>query len=289
MPSLRSLGVELFWKLAPYMPDSLRLKTHFYWVHKSWPDLARPQSFSEKLQWRKLHDRRPLLTTFADKVKVRDYVKQTVGERYLTDLYWVAEDPRTLRFEELPKKFVLKTNHGTRWNILVPDQTQANRDECVAQLAQWLQDRYPLERCEWGYHDVKPLAFAEEFLMTRAGIVPPDFKFFVFHGKARLIQVDLDRAVQHTRCLYDPDWNLLPVVLGYPSGRGIERPGNFAELMRVAEQLAGDIDFVRVDLYNVDGRIVFGELTNYPGGGLEEFTPPSFDRELGRWWTPTVR
>ena len=288
MPSLRSLGVDLFWKLAPLMPDSLRLKTHFYWVHKQWPNLSKPVSFSEKLQWRKLHDRRPLLTTFADKVKVRDYVKQTVGEQYLTDLYWVSDDPNTLRFEDLPNKFVLKTNHGTRWNILVPDKTKADRNAAVATLQGWMKDRYPPERCEWGYHDIKPLSFAEEFLMTKEGVVPPDFKFFVFHGKARMIQVDLDRSIHHTRCLYDPDWKLLPVVLGYPSGKGIPRPQNFDALLACAEKLAGNIDFVRVDLYNVDGRIVFGELTNYPGGGLEDFTPPSFDHELGRWWTPTT-
>lgn len=284
MPSPRAMATQAFWKLAPLLPDSLRLKIHFLWVHRQWPNLSRPSSFSEKLQWRKLHDRRPLLTTFADKYKVRDYVRQKVGEQFLTKIYWVSEDPGTLPLQDLPDSFVLKANHGTRWNLLVPDKARLDAPAAIATLREWLQDRYPPLRCEWGYHDVRPVAFAEEFLKTRTGDIPPDFKFFVFHGKVRMIQVDLDRAISHTRCLYDPQWNLLPVVLGYPSGAGIAKPDNLGVLIECAEKLADGIDFVRVDLYNLDGRIVFGELTNYPGGGLEEFTPPAFDVQLGQWW-----
>ena len=274
----------MFWAIAPLLPERLRLKILFYNTHKFWPNLRAPRTYSEKIQWRKLHDRRPLLAVFADKYLVRKYVEEKIGAKYLTQLYWVSEDARSLPFDMLPNSFAAKTNHGTRWNILVKDKRQANRDEIVAKLSAWLLDRYPPEHGEWGYSQIKPLAFAEELLTTRDGSIPPDYKFFVFNGKVRMIQVDLDRFTGHSRCLFTPDWQLMPVGLGYPKGAGAPRPDGLEEMIRCAETLAGEMDFVRADFYNVDGRIVFGELTNYPGGGFEAFSPPEFDVEVGSWW-----
>jgi hypothetical protein len=282
--TLFNAGKSLFWKAAPLLPDALRLRILFRRTHGVWPDLHNPRTFSEKIQWRKLHDRRETLTLFADKYRVRDYVAARIGEQHLAKTYWASESAQTLPFEELPQKFVLKANHGTRWNILVPDKSAADRAQLVSTLDEWLDGRYPPEQGEWGYLNVRPLAFAEEFLSTRAGEIPVDFKFFVFNGSVRMIQVDLERFIAHSRCLYDPDWNLFPAVMGYPRGKGYPRPENLAAMIRCAQQLAAGIDFVRVDLYNVDGRIVFGELTNYPGGGLEEFTPAAFDATVGEWW-----
>ncbi len=282
--ALFNLGKQVFWQAAPLLPDRLRLKLLFRKTHGTWPDLVNPKTFSEKIQWRKLHDRRSTLTMFADKYRVRSYVEEKLGAQYLAKTYWASETPETLPWDELPPSFVLKANHGTRWNILVRDKSAHNRAELVATLDEWLQSRYPPEHGEWGYLNVAPLVFAEEYLSTRAGQIPVDFKYFVFNGTVRMIQVDLERFVAHSRCLYDPEWNLLPAVMGYPRGSGCPRPDNLDEMIRCAQRLADGIDFVRVDLYNVDGRVVFGELTNYPGGGLEDFTPRSFDATVGAWW-----
>lgn len=282
--TLLDTGKWLFWKAAPLLPDSWRLKILFRRTHGTWPDLQNPKTFSEKVQWRKLHDRRGTLTLFADKYRVRSYVESKIGARYLANTYWASESAQTLPFDELPRSFVLKANHGTRWNILVKDKSQHDRAELIATLDAWLHSRYPPEHGEWGYLKVKPLAFAEEFLATRTGEIPVDFKFFVFNGTVRMIQVDLERFTAHSRCLYDADWNLFPAVMGYPRGKGYPPPENLPEMIECARKLADGIDFVRVDLYNVDGRIVFGELTNYPGGGLEKFTPASFDAQVGAWW-----
>jgi hypothetical protein len=282
---MKNLVRELFWKVAPLVPDALRFKLLFRRIHKFWPDFVNPRTFSEKVQWRKLNDRREILTVFADKYRVRDYIERKIGRKYLSDVYWASDDADSVDFGKLPDKFVLKTNHGTRWNVFVPDKSRTDRHEAVAQLQAWLKDRYPPAQGEWGYLNVKPMAYAEEFLSTRAGEIPRDYKFFVFNGRARMVQVDLDRFISHSRCLYDMDWNLLPAGLGYPQGTGAEKPANFAEMVRCAEAVADGIDFVRADFYNVDGRIVFGEMTNYPGGGLEPFTPPSFDAIVGSWWT----
>ncbi len=282
--ALSNAGKRLFWKLAPLLPDELRLKILFRRAHKAWPDFTHPRTFSEKVQWRKLHDRRDKLTLFADKYRVRDYVESKIGAQHLAKIYWMSESAQTLRLEDLPHSFVLKANHGTRWNILVKDKNTENRDALAATLDEWLHSRYPPAQGEWGYLNVEPLVFAEELLSTRAGEIPVDFKFFVFGGTVRMIQVDLERFISHSRCLYDAQWNLLPAVMGYPRGKGYPKPDNLDEMIHCAQRLADGIDFVRVDLYNVDGRIVFGELTNYPGGGLEEFTPASFDAQVGQWW-----
>ncbi len=282
--SLRAVPHRVFWKLAPFLSDELYVKLHFFWCHRVLPNLSSPSTFSEKIQWRKLQDRRNVLTLFGDKYRARTHVEAKVGREFLTEIYWASEDPRTLPLERLPPRFVVKVNHGTGWMIFVDDKSAIERESVVRRVRSWLAQPFPPWRREWAYRDIKPITFAEEFLLTREGHVPPDFKFFVFDGEVRLVQVDLDRFTHHTRCLYDRDWNLLPVTLAFPKGRGITRPHNLAEMIRCAEMISDGIDFVRVDLYNVDGRIVFGEMTHYPGGGFERFTPPDFDRIVGAWW-----
>jgi hypothetical protein len=131
---------------------------------------------------------------------------------------------------------------------------------------------------------VPPRILVEE-LLGDGGAVPPDYKFYVFHGRVRLVSVELDRFTFHTRNLYTPAWEQLPVEWVYPAGKDIERPAALAEMIDVAERLGADTDFVRVDLYSVGERVVFGELTNYPDAGYGRFDPPDFDRQLGEWWT----
>src|ERR1700761_9235382 len=127
--AIRNTGKRVFWAVAPYLPSELRLKILFVNTHGSWPDLSRPKSFSEKVQWRKLHDRRKILTLFADKYRVRQHVEERIGRRYLTTVYWASEDPRSLPLADLPDRFVLKANHGTRWNIMVEDKKTADREQ----------------------------------------------------------------------------------------------------------------------------------------------------------------
>ncbi len=179
---------------------------------------------------------------------------------------------------------MLKANHGTKWNILVSDKRKVRREDLVATLRTWLKDRYPPAHCEWGYANIRPLVFAEEYLSTANGGIPVDFKCFVFDGKVRLIQVDLDRFADHSESFYDAEWQPVPILIGFPKGPEVVRPENLDALVRCAEHCGQGVDFVRVDLYNVDGRIVFGELTNYPGGGFSPISPRSFEEELGRWW-----
>ena len=269
--------------------------------------MPKPVTFNEKVRYKMLADRRPLLTTFADKLAVRAYVESKVGASALTDLYAVTCAPETLEGAELPREFAVKPTHASGACILVADFAPRERElpdsdegwvqamvrpdrlswgRLVRLCQDWISRPYLWD--EWAYRNVRRRILVEE-LLDDAGGVPFDYKLFVFHGRVRMIQVDLDRFQEHTRNLYTPDWERLEVEYECPGGLDVERPGGLPEMLDIAERLGADTDFVRVDLYYVGGRVVFGELTNYPLAGLGEFRPPEFDRRLGEWWTPPKR
>lgn len=248
-------------------------------------------------------DRRKILTMFADKVAVREYVAKKVGDHVLTQLYEVTSDPEALVRSKLPREFVLKVSHGSGGMILVGDHVPRAEqlpkppvgwehlqvhpetldwDRLVECCRHWLNLRY-LPDAEWAYSKIKPRILVEELLVEDGGI-PKDYKFMVFLGKVRLVWVDQDRFIDHRRNLYSPRWERLDVEFVYRRGPLDPMPPKLDEMLRVAERLGDGIDFMRVDLYNVGERVVFGEITNYPEGGWASFDPPEFDRELGTYW-----
>jgi len=273
--------------------------------------LGEPVTFQEKVRYKMLKDRRPLLTTFADKFAVREYVASRVGDELLTHLYAVTDIPRTLATTELPREFVLKPTHASGACVVVadfasveselpvspeafgfggvlvrPDRVDAER--LVALCEHWLSRGYRLHD-EWCYRNVPRRILVEELLVVDGG-VPFDIKLSVFHGTVRFIQVELDRFTRHARNLYTPQWKQLDVrVRKYPTGADVPRPEALEDMVRIAERLATETDFVRVDLYCVGTRIVFGELTSYPEAGRIDFVPAEFDTTLGAWWTPPKR
>lgn len=162
------------------------------------------------------------------------------------------------------------------------DRDLVSWDSLVALCQKWIARPYSWH--EWAYRKVPPRVLVEE-LLADGGRAPIDYKLFVFHGRVRMIQVTLDRFERLTRRLYTPDWEPLDVEYGGAVGVDVERPHGLPEMLDIAERLGVDTDFVRVDLYCLGNRIVFGELTNYPLAGLGEFRPPEFDHWLGTWWT----
>jgi hypothetical protein len=289
-----------------------------YWRLRSGSWIARrPESFTEKVQWKMLKDRRPLLTTFADKIAARDYVASVVGAGVLTQCYAVVADVRQLKRQLLPREFVAKVSHGSGgvwivadqapaqarvvteggtvalqaqsaasgWNWIVSRPDEFDWEVFVSTFTTWRGWNYAERGFEWAYLDVRPRILVEELLRAGNGEVPSDYKIFVFNGRARLVQVDQDRFGEHRRNLYLPDWT--PVDVEYTYRRAeVEAapPRSLGRMLEIAEALGRETDFVRVDLFDLDGRVVFGELTNYPGAGTEAFVPARFDEELGRWW-----
>jgi hypothetical protein len=268
----------------------------------------RPQTFTEKVRYKMLRDHRPLLVTFADKAAVRGYVAERIGTHHLPEAYGVLDDPEQLRTLALPDRFVLKPTHGSGAAIVVsPDAPagatlpearwswvyrhvrpeHAAREQLVAIARHWLTRLYGQgPNREWAYGQVPRRVIVEEMLEGEGGGIPADFKFFVFHGRCRFVQVDAGRFGGRTQDFHRPDWEHLPLSGGPPWSDPPEpRPARLSEMIALAEALGADTDFVRVDLYHLPDRIVFGELTSYPAGGDSPFHPPSFDAEFGRPWT----
>jgi hypothetical protein len=245
-----------------------------------------PRSFNEKLLRRKLDPYPPEWVQLADKLRVRDYVAETIGSQHLNELLLVTANPDEIRLAELPSRFVVKPNHGSGWVNLVRDSTLVDEAAIRAQCRTWLGMRYGAKEGERWYDEIPPRILVERFLEGADGEPASDVKFFVFHGRTEVVQVDTDRYKEYRqKSYYDRDWNLLPMRKSRPAGRVIPRPRQLAEMLELAERLAAGQTFVRVDLYClVDGQIIFGELTLVPGGGVGKFVPQEWDWRLGALW-----
>lgn len=252
-------------------------------------DWKNPRTLNEKLNWLKLNFRDPLQKIAADKFAVRAHVAAKVGEQYLIPLIRKCDRAEEIRFAELSAAFVLKTNHGSGQNWIVRDQSREDERAVVRQFREWLATSHYAASREWPYKDMKPAVVVEELLLDENGQIPSDFKFHCFGGKVAAIQVDLDRESAHRRNFYDLDWQLQPFIWtewegskpSWPNGRAVERPAALAEMVRVAETLAADFPYARIDLFYCGGKVYFGEITFYHGGAFERFDPPGFDRVFG--------
>ena len=248
-----------------------------------------PRTLNEKLNWMKLNYRAPLQKIAADKYAVRAHVAAKVGEKYLIPLIRKCDRAEEIRFAELPAAFVLKTNHGSGQNWIVKDKARADERKVIRKFREWMATSHYVASREWPYKGMQPAIVAEQLLLDEGGRIPSDFKFHCFGGKVAAIQVDLDRESAHRRNFYDLDWKLQPFVWtewedgkpSWPNGRAVERPAALTEMVQVAEKLASDFPYARIDLFYCGGRVYFGEITFYHGGAFERFDPPEFDRIVG--------
>lgn len=277
------------WLRDGWQSDRGRIAREYQRVFGRPLDWGHPRTLNEKMNWMKLHVRDPLQRVAADKVAVREHVKAKVGERYLIPLLRVYERAGDIRFAELPDAFVLKTNHGSGQNWIVKDKRRESEARVRRQFREWMAiSHYAISR-EWPYKGMKPLIAAEALLTDEQGSIPSDYKFHCFGGKATVIQVDLDRETAHRRNFYGMDWQLQPFIWtewegpepSWPNGRAVPRPEGLEEMTGVAETLAADFPYVRIDLFHCRGKVYFGEITFYHGGGLERFDPPEYDRTFG--------
>jgi hypothetical protein len=239
-----------------------------------------PQTFTEKIDWRVVHDRRPLIGRLGDKLAMRAYATDICPTVRIPAVLWSGTDVAALADMDLPDRWVLKPNHGSmRVHIGTgrPDVAELRRI-----TTGWLDEPLFRTRGEWVYSQARRLLLVEEFLGS--GDPPVDFKFLVFGGRVELVQVDTGRFGDHRRRLYTPDWTPVDVAEAVAPGPVTPPPTSLARMLEVASVLGAAFDFVRVDLYDVDGEIWFGELTPYPGGGLDPFDP-ALNARLGALWS----
>lgn len=244
--------------------------------------LSDPKSFTEKIQYLKLHDRSEIRRRVADRIKVRDYAAETIGSRHLIPLHWSGEELTRDVWEGLPEQFVLKANHGCGMVELVESKTDRSFEDLRNLTEKWRKINYARFGREWVYKDLPRIVLAEKLLLNRYDDIPRDYKFFCFHGKVEMIQVDFGRFEHQQRNLYTPNFKRLDVRNLCPqTEKKIDPPVALQKMIELAETLSKPFNFIRVDLYDVAGQIYFGELTNFPGNGFSPYEPDSFDFELG--------
>ncbi|NPV51854.1 MAG: glycosyltransferase [Candidatus Methanofastidiosum sp.] len=234
-----------------------------------------------------LHNRDPLLTLISDKLLVRDFVASRIDTQYLIPLLWSGSLPNNIPYSYLPKKFVIKTNHGCGYVILVKDKNRLVREEVNRLLLSWLRTNFCTDTylgSEWAYKHITPRIIVEQFIGD-SDKAPEDYKFYCFHGKVEFLTVHYGRFAEHKTRSFDRNFQPYDFKYDFDQWEGYcEKPINFVEMVRIAELLAADFDFMRVDLYNVNGKIYFGELTPYPGGVSTKFLPRYRDYYLGSLW-----
>lgn len=268
-------------RLLPALPFTALVYLRY---HRRFSLFRHPKSYSELVNHKKLYKHDPLLTLTADKYAVRQYVKEKVGEQYLVPLQQVAGRPEDLDFEAFEGRVVIKGTHGCEMTMIVDSSEPVDRQAVMAETSRWLQSNWYHVWKEWAYRDIEPRLIVEQFIGS--GNEPPaDYKFHTFNGRVEMIQVDTGRFTEHRSTLLTRDWKPLDVGVTFGALTSLpEPPSALGEMMKIAETLAADFEHARIDLYNVDGRIYFGEITHYPGAASVSFDPPSFDDALGELW-----
>lgn len=274
--------------LLKIVPDDIMIKTQYKIKLGRKLNLEQPNRFSEKLQWYKLNYRNNLLTKCADKYAVREYIKEKGLENILVENYGTFDKADDIDFDVLPNKFIIKTTNGSATNFICKNKAKFNKNEVLQTLNEWSGRNIFASGREWSYKGIEPKIIVEELLEDKSngfdGI--NDYKIMCFNGKAEFVVLDVDRNIGHKRNIYTTKWDRIDVSTDYPNiNREIVKPEGLEEMIKIAEILSADFPFVRVDLYWVNEKVYFGELTFYPWTGYIQFHPDSFDYEMGKKFT----
>lgn len=277
---MQSLGIFNSMSDEEYLRKAYRVK-----MDRSL-NLEVPKAYSEKLQWLKLYDRRPEYIKMVDKYEVKEYVAGIIGDEYVIPLLGVWDDAEKIDFDTLPNQFVLKCTHNSGGIIVCKDKKTFNCDITSKKLCKQLKKNYYLRGREWPYKHVQPRIIAEYYMEDEATHELRDYKFFTFNGKAKAMFIATGRmgAGEPRFDFFDMDFNHLPFTNGHPNADVLpEKPHNFELMKELSEQLSEGIPHLRVDFYEVNGKVYFGEFTFYHYSGMRPFKPSDWDEKLGDW------
>ncbi len=254
-------------------------------IHGKPLNLTNPQAFTEKLFWRMITwnrgDMPPRFTQLADKYAARAHVASMVGEKHLIKLLWHGDDPRAIPFDRLPAKYVIKPSHAAGQVIIV--KGHADRDEIIRTASGWLASNYYWHGRESQYYGIPPRIVIEEYLTNEDGSPPLDYKFYCFNGVPD--QIIVRNHTHNIHPIFDTTWTLLDLVVSNCTERPwVPKPANLEEMLVLAAKLSAGFGFVRIDLYNVNGRVYFGEFTFTPAAGIIKYAPESWDLAHGKKW-----
>lgn len=252
-------------------------------------DLSNPQTLNEKLLWLKLNDHRPLHTLCADKYTVRQYLKEKFGDSFLIPLLYVTDNWKDISLDVIPsEKCIIKASHSQGDMLIVKDKSEINIEKLRFSARVWLKRNLYKETQEWQYKDCKPRIIIEKLLQDKNGHIPNDYKLHFINGKLEFVYCSVGRETENKRNIYDADWNPLMFSWVEPykdasniRGKEIETPKTFNDMKRIGAEIAKDFPYVRVDFYDVDGKLYFGEITFCHGSGFDVFKPSEYDKIYG--------
>lgn len=257
-----------------YVPDKLYLKIKYRREFKKKLDLKNPQTFNEKLQWLKLYNRNPEYTKMVDKYEVREYIKEKIGGEYLIPLLGVYDNFDDIDFSKLPNQFVIKCNHDSGGLVICKDKSKLNIDETRKKINRSLKTNYYYAGREWPYKNVKPRIIIEEYMEDKIDKELIDYKLYAFNGKVDYVMTCFDRFNGGPKFIYfDQNWNIKKSFsndgMKYGDNINLRKPNNLDKMFEFASLLSKNIPFVRVDFYEVNGKLYFGELTFFPSSGFD--------------------
>lgn len=250
-------------------------------------NLENPQTYNEKLQWMKLYYFNPLYTKLADKYSVRQYIADKIGEEYLIPLIGVYKNFDDIDFESLPDQFVMKCTHDSGGIVVCTDKSKLDIKETKRKIERCLKRNYYKNSREWVYRDIEPQIIIEKYMVDESGYELKDYKFFCFDGKAKAMFMATDRgAAEETKFdFFDMEFKHLDFTNGHPnSDKELKKPDKFEEMIELAEKISEGFPHERVDLYNINGKLYFGEITFFHWSGFKPFKPEKWDRIFGDWF-----
>lgn len=281
--------------LLSLIPDSIWIRIQFRRKMGCWPNLKKPITFNEKLQWLKLHDRNPLYTKLVDKYEVKKIVGELIGNEYIIPTLGVWDKFEDIDFDKLPNQFVLKCTHDSGGLVICKDKSKFNIVSARKKISDCLNFNYYWAIREWPYKNVRPRIIAEKYLEDNAEMVSEnfekrspeairDYKFFCFDGFPKIMYVSRDKAKQPTTDFFDMSFNHLDMRMRDPNSSILPTcPQNFELMKKLAQRLSANFPHIRVDFYEIKGHVYFGEMTFYHNSGLSHIYPLKWERDLGEW------
>lgn len=263
--------------ILKWIPDEPYLKLLYYSEFKKVLNLSNPLLFTEKLQWLKIHNREPEYSKLVDKYCVREFVSSVIGEEYLTPIIAVYNNVGEIEWGNLPNEFVIKCNHGSGTNIICFDKKRLNIKLSSEKLKRWMKKNWYWFGREWPYKNLKKKIIVEQLLVDNKTRIPNDYKFWIFNNEIKFINVHFKEDNKTKINIYNNDWELQNFGMVYKNNLNVyhKKPVNYEKMSELAKKISAVVNspFLRVDFYEVNGKIYFGEITFFPTSGLIHFHP----------------
>lgn len=276
--------MKLFRKLSRLIPDRICLQIVYFKHFRRFINFNNPKTFNEKIQWLKLNYRNEEYTKLVDKYRVKQYITKLIGEEYVIPTLGVWNNVDDIDFKSLPEKFVLKCNNDSGGIVICKNKKDFDEAKAKSFLKERLKNNGYWYGREWPYKNVKPCIIAEKYMEDSISKDIKDYKFFCFNGSMEFFDIDIDRFIEHRANYYDRNGNFLPFGKTYcppDYTKKIEMPKNLDKMIELAETISHNTVLSRIDFYEIDGQVYFGEITFYPGSGFSPFTDEKWDYKLG--------